>query len=324
MRRSIAQCLCWFVLMAGVAQADSTTVSVLREDWRDAARQRTVPVKVDYPKTIGSPLPVVILSHGLGGSREGLAYLGQYFADHGYVVVHIQHAGSDEMLWKGAKPMAALASIKAAVTPAQFLARVQDVTFTLDELARRNDDVHWTLHGKLDLTRIAMAGHSFGAVTTQAMCGELYPGQKNFYDDRIKAGIALSPNPPSGDAKTAFAQIAVPVFHFTGTNDNAPILVSDVTAKQRRVPYDATSSTDQYLVILTDADHISFNGRPAAQFKAHPKDAAWQNIVCRGATAFLDKYLKGSAAQTKYLDGGGFAKDVARLGTFEKKLVKLK
>jgi len=325
MRRRIAICLCWLVLMSGVTAAESTTVSFLREDWRDAARQqRVVPVKIDYPKSLRTPLPVVIVSHGLGGSREGLAYLGTYLADHGYVVVHIQHVGSDDSLWKGAKPAMALLAIKMAASPLQFVARVKDVTFTLDELTRRNADPKWPLHGKLDLDHVAMAGHSFGAVTTQAICGEMYPGQDSFCDKRIKAGVSLSPQPPAGDAATAFAKIAVPVMHWTGTKDDAPMLVSDVKANQRRVPYDSTTATDQYLITITGAEHIFFNGRSPEQMKTHPQDAAWQNLVGRGTAAFLDKYLKGNAAQAKYLDGGAFAKEVAKFGTFEEKLATTK
>ena len=35
------------------------------------------------------------VSHGLGGSHEGYAYLGRHLASHGYVVVHVTHLGSD-------------------------------------------------------------------------------------------------------------------------------------------------------------------------------------------------------------------------------------
>ena len=40
---------------------------------------------------------VVLFSHGLGGSREGSAYLGEHWAARGYVVVLLQHPGSDDV-----------------------------------------------------------------------------------------------------------------------------------------------------------------------------------------------------------------------------------
>src|SRR5579885_3303466 len=71
-------------------------------DWVDAARQqRAVPVTVYAPKGGDGPFPVILFSHGLGGTRDGYAYLGRYWASYGYVVVHVQHLGSDDGVWKG-------------------------------------------------------------------------------------------------------------------------------------------------------------------------------------------------------------------------------
>src|ERR1700722_18408724 len=75
-------------------------VDFVRHEWRDAKRERTVPVKIYFPKTGEGPFPVIIFSHGLGGSREGYEYLGRYWASHGYVSVHLQHAGSDSAVWR--------------------------------------------------------------------------------------------------------------------------------------------------------------------------------------------------------------------------------
>ena len=70
-------------------------VASLLEDWQDSARDRSVPVKIYYPEKGTGPFPVVLFSHGLGGSRNGYSYLGEHWASHGYVSVHLQHVGSD-------------------------------------------------------------------------------------------------------------------------------------------------------------------------------------------------------------------------------------
>jgi predicted dienelactone hydrolase len=202
----------------------------------------------------------------------------------------------------------------------QFLARVEDVKFALDELARRDADANWPLHGKLDLKQIAMAGHSFGAVTTQAMCGQIFKGGTLFFDPRIKAGIVFSPSPPkTGDAKEAFAHMTLPMFYWTGTKDQVAPAISTVTPDQRRIPFDATTGNDRYLVILTDGNHMVFNGPPREAAEDQTQVTAWHTLICKGTTAFLDKYLKSDPAQAKYLDDGDFAKDAAALGTFEMK-----
>jgi predicted dienelactone hydrolase len=47
------------------------------------------------PATGPGPFPVIVFSHGLGGSREGYKYLGRHWASYGYVAVHVEHLGSD-------------------------------------------------------------------------------------------------------------------------------------------------------------------------------------------------------------------------------------
>ncbi len=307
-------CLQWLPTVR--AQA----ISILRVDWTDTAHQRTLPIKIDFPKSADKPLPVVIISHGLGGSREGLAYIGEYWAAHGYVSIHIQHVGSDESIWKGKKMAEIMPAMKAAETAEQFMNRVNDVHFAIDHLKELNEDAKFPLHGKLDLDRIAMAGHSFGAVTTQAVCGQVFPGGRTVADPRIKVGVVFSPSPPrGGDTAKAFSKISIPLFHWTGTKDQVNSAISPVTPDQRREPFDAISTSDQYLVVLTDGDHGIFGGRARENGRLHPNDAAWIDLIQRGSTAFLDKYLKADKAQAAFLDDGEFAKNAKKLGTFEMK-----
>jgi hypothetical protein len=66
---------------------------------RDQKRSREIPIRVCLPKE-KTPAPIVLFSHGLGGSREGSAFLGNHWASRGYVVVFLQHPGSDDSVWK--------------------------------------------------------------------------------------------------------------------------------------------------------------------------------------------------------------------------------
>jgi predicted dienelactone hydrolase len=59
---------------------------------RDEARRREIPLRVHLP-TVAKPAPVVLFSHGLGGNREGSAFLGRHWAARGYVAVFLQHPG---------------------------------------------------------------------------------------------------------------------------------------------------------------------------------------------------------------------------------------
>src|ERR1700712_5603134 len=78
------------------ALLNANSVLTKREVWHDAARARDLPVKLYFPVEGVAPFPVIIFSHGVGGSREAFSYLGETWASHGYVAVFLQHPGTDE------------------------------------------------------------------------------------------------------------------------------------------------------------------------------------------------------------------------------------
>src|SRR5258706_5091798 len=143
---------------------------------REAGRERDIPVRILAPcrsaaETAGEKdmaYPVIIFSHGLGGSREGGALWGRHWASHGYIVVHLQHIGSDEAVWKDKKPHDAVGSMKRAMNLENSRLRIGDVKFALDEMARLRD-AGAAPFKHADLARIGMSGHSFGAQTTLAV-----------------------------------------------------------------------------------------------------------------------------------------------------------
>src|SRR6185369_7102161 len=105
-------------------------VETVRFDWHDAKRDRDVPVKIYFPKSGGGRLPVIIFSHGLGGSREGYEYLGRHWASHGYVSVHVQHPGSDDAVWRNAAALDRMTAMRqAAADPRNAINRPLDVSF---------------------------------------------------------------------------------------------------------------------------------------------------------------------------------------------------
>ena len=67
--------------------------------WQDDKREnRQVPYKLYYPVDRKDKTPIVVWSHGVFGSREGAAYLGEHLASHGIAAVHLQHPGTDDSL----------------------------------------------------------------------------------------------------------------------------------------------------------------------------------------------------------------------------------
>jgi predicted dienelactone hydrolase len=292
--------------------------------WHDAKRDRDVPAKIYFPKDAPGKSPVIIFSHGLGGSRQGYEYLGRYWASHGYVSVHLDHIGSDAGVWQNLrfdeiKPALARAVLK----PENSINRPLDVSFAIDQLEKAQQDDP-TLKGRLDLQRIGVAGHSFGAYTTMAVAGEVFiplAGHKTaFTDPRVKAAIAMS-TPVTEATKAhpaAFSKIMIPVFHMTGTLDDSPI--GETKAADRRLPYDQTHAPNQYLVTFNGGDHMIFSGRPSGRNSPNAaQDAEFQRLISVGSTAFWDAYLKDDAGAKAWLRDGGYAKVLAADGKLEEK-----
>ncbi len=272
----------------------------------DKDRKREIPVRVYLPKENQSA-PVLLFSHGLGGSREGSEFLGKHWAARGYVAVFLQHPGSDTSVWKD-KPIAdRMAAMREAAGVANFLLRVKDVPVVLDQLERWNKADGHALSGRMDLARTGMAGHSFGAVTTQAVSGQNFPvGAASYADARIKAALVLSPSAPrSGDSKTAFGEVRLPWMLMTGTKDTAP--VGNATVESRLAVFPALPSGGKYELVLNNAEHSVFTDRalPGDKEQRNPNH---HRVILALSTAFWDAYLRNDADAKAWLDGDGRAR----------------
>ena len=188
---------------------------------KDTTRDRVIPLRVYLPAD-KKPMPVVLFSHGLGGSRDNNPYLGEHWAKRGYVVVFIQHPGSDESVWKDVPALERMTALREAASAENYLLRSKDVPAVLDALAKWNGGKGHPLQGRMDLEKIGMSGHSFGAQTTQVMAGQS-AGKLSFRDSRIDAAVMMSPSPPPrGDVAAAFAPVKIPCLRMTGTLDDSP------------------------------------------------------------------------------------------------------
>jgi predicted dienelactone hydrolase len=125
-----------------------------------------------------------------------------------------------------------LRAMQQAASAQNFLLHVKDVPVVLDQLTAWNKTPGHVLAGRLDLNRVGMSGHSFGAVTTQAVSGQHFTfNTGNDTDPRIKAAIAFSPSAPrAGKASDAFGTVKIPWLLMTGTKDTAPIGHADAKA----------------------------------------------------------------------------------------------
>lgn len=317
--------LVWASLMTDGAEAYSPKASgeftTALLEWKDPARDdRLVAVKVYAPKTGQGPAPVIVFSHGLGGSREGYAYLGQHWARSGYFSVHLQHVGSDSAVWKDVPRNERMAAMKkAALQPVNALNRPMDGKFLLDRLEKENAQGAEFWKGRLDLRRVGIAGHSFGAHTTMLLMGQSSPllGTR-FAEPRFRAGIAMSSPIPLRENQyaSAYKGINRPVLHMTGTLDNDPVN-QRTQPEQRRVPFDHTTSAETALVIFQGGDHMIFAGE---RFQGDGgKDATFREHICAVTTAFWDAYLRETPGAKAWLYSGPCKASLGADATLETK-----
>ena len=267
----------------------------------DEVRNREIPIRVYLPETT-EPAPAILFSHGLGGSRRACGYLGEHWSARGYVVVFMQHAGSDEAVWMGLPVRERLDALMSATSPASTLSRFSDVKAVLDQLQKWNELEYHQFHGRFDLERIGMSGHSYGASTTQGVSGQSNRrlGQR-YTDQRIDAAIMFSPNRPQrGEPKTAFGDVAIPWMLMTGTKDTSPI--SDTTVDDRRHVYPGLPDTvDKYELVLHDGEHHAFSD--GQQSRRRGRNPNHHRVILALSTAFWDTHLTEDDAAQTWLHG---------------------
>lgn len=326
--RLIAAVSLLLIAVVAPVRAAPFAVETMLGEWTDASRaNRIVPYKLYLPSNAQGPRPIVVFSHGLGGNRDGAEYLLRFLAENGYAAIAVQHAGSDTPAVFGQLQPEDFANLdRAAVrdklrdslSPQTAAERFRDIPFTLDQLDRMNaGDAR--LRGRLDLSRVGMSGHSYGAITTLALAGQSFMGGRmSFADRRIKAAIAYSPSKPRrGDPAEAFASIRMPTFHMTGTEDKNPFDPNE-PATTRQVPYQTIANADKYLVVFAGGDHMIFSGR-AFRGGPRPNDAKFHALIQQASLAYWDAYLLDKADAKAYLTER-FKQDLGADGSFEFRL----
>lgn len=200
-----------------IAGAPTMVVSAKPVVLSAAGRGEDLQVRVSAPAT-GGDLSVIVFSHGFGGSMNGYAPLADFWAAHGFAVLQPTHLDSRTLGLPAEDPR----------TPRIWRFRIEDLKRVLDGLDVLEASVPG-LSGRLDRSRIAVAGHSWGAQTASTLLGarvldlDGVPGE-DMSDLRVKAGVLLALT-GLGDDLTPFAAENFPFMKPSFDNMTTPALI---------------------------------------------------------------------------------------------------
>lgn len=342
-----------------VAETTRTIVPAHARDWRGAATHALVlriwyPVAAslpDRPHDIGPPgrpllaghrlvdgtpppargrLPLILLSHGTGGSADSIDWLGAGLAEAGYVVVGINHPGNTSLepytregfkLWweRAADVSDALTGMEADPRFADAIdrRRVGAAGFSLGgytvlELAGAR-----TVPGRLEafcaspqadaichppeLDAVA-GGAGVPLADSEETRASLARAANSFRDTRIRAVFAVAPALGEAFDAASFADVRIPVSMMAGSADDIAPVATNIERFARFMPAARVR-------LVPDAGHYSFLDvcRPALQ-AAQPRlctdrpgldRGAAHEAVLKQARAFFASALAPDAGEPK-------------------------
>jgi predicted dienelactone hydrolase len=277
----------------------------------DANRSKDLHVRIFYPNESGR-YPVIVFSHGAGGSETCCDGLTRHWATHGYVTIQPTHDDSAvQRRNQGEENIRFMQAVRDALNkPALWESRPLDISYVLDALPSLENRVPG-LAEEMDVERIGVGGHSMGSYTAEAIAGALvdlpgHPG-RNFADSRVKAVLCLSPQGPGqfGLNEHSFDQVALPYLGVTGSLDSLGRVASPAWHK---IPFERSQPGDKYHLFIEGANHMSFIA-PRTLLPPHARQGREIfDYTNSAALAFWDAYLKGDARARAYLQSSELEK----------------
>jgi hypothetical protein len=129
----------------------------------------------------------------------------------------------------------------------------------------------------------------------------------------------MSPSSPRPGYATreAYDEMLMPIFHLTGTKDASPM--ADFPPEERQRPFREIDNVDQYLAVFKDGNHMTFTDRTEVfgQDFSYPSRDRHHELIKMAAVAYWEAYLKDDQEALTWLEGGEFADELGKEGTFE-------
>ncbi len=249
------------------------------------------------PLTGKGPYPLLVYSHGYGGSGLSAVFLVETLASRGWVVAAPDHHDkySAARIRTGPQKdfdrMGFLKHVREISASEnedrnRYIYRLDEMKLALDRMLAPG-----ALCGIIDRDRVAIGGHSFGGFTALGLCGPI-PDRR---DPRIKALLLFS----TGAAGYLYSEeelrsVRMPSLLFLGKKERDQKRGSRTMAELADRVYQAMAPP-KYFLEVKGANHFSFNNRLTSTLFSgfFGGDEEHFAVIRSRSIAFLERYVAG-------------------------------
>jgi predicted dienelactone hydrolase len=236
----------------------------------------------------GQRFPLVVFSHGFGGCSVQSMFFTEALARAGYIVAAPDHRDSmckvDRPLRINWAERVDMPTKQHNYSDSSYRDRQQDIKTVLDDMLRDGE-----FSRRIDVNRIAGAGHSLGGYTILGMAG----ARPSWKDGRIKAALLLSPFLTPYLANGGLRSVHIPLMYQGGTRDFT--ITPDVNKPGGAYEL---SNPPKYFVEFKGAGHLDWSNLVCLFHKYIPGCAAsvaTPRLINSYGIAFLNRYIKGTS-----------------------------
>lgn len=248
--------------------------------------------------------PLIVFSHGNGGTRNQNTFWCDYLASHGYIIVSADHTANARVTIIKGKPVLYQASQRNQ----SAIDRPKDMSFLLDQMTLWNGGSDSRFSGKIDLRVPVAAGMSFGSMTAIRVADA---------DPRFKAVIAMSGAPESHQ------NLKVPTLLMLGTEDTTlGVKGNDYIRSNFGIHIGPAfllemvngghySFTDMFKLTKEFGDGVGKGKRRATgePFEFTPMESTYK-IINSYSVAFLGSYVRGEREYLEFLKKNHWPRDL--------------